>query len=453
MRRRFTNGMRMKLRTAALGWAMLTTVALGAAAAQGQTPATKHWTLAKLEALARQHNPTLRQALERKRAAAGEARQAGMWPNPKLGYQGDEIRGGSFGGGEQGIFAQQTIVLGGKLAAGERAAAARVRERQIAIVAQRQAIETAVQLAFYRELAAERMVSVEQSLAANAGDALQTTRQLFNVGQADLPDELEAQVEAGKAELRLDQARRREAQRWAELSAMVGLPALERYPLAGRLAAGPATIEPQAYLQKLLNQSPAVQLAEAQQLRARAVLMRERKQTLPNLTLRGGVQTDRELNFPENHPVGWVGFAQASVGIPLFNRNQGNVASAAADVARARLEMERVRLALRQAAARDIETYQNAAHTAYEYRMALLPQARQAYRLYLANYRKMAAAYPEVVVAQRAWYGLEASYVSALRRWWISAIRLRGFMLTRGLGAMPDGSGGQGGNRYGNEPY
>ena len=38
-----------------------------------------------------------------------------LYPNPSVGYTGDEIRGGSVGGGKQGFFVQQTIVTAGKL--------------------------------------------------------------------------------------------------------------------------------------------------------------------------------------------------------------------------------------------------------------------------------------------------------------------------------------------------
>jgi hypothetical protein len=60
-------------------------------------------------------NPTLRQATTLVRQSAGQARQAGLYPNPSVGYQGEQIRDGSYGGGEQGAFVQQTFVLGGKL--------------------------------------------------------------------------------------------------------------------------------------------------------------------------------------------------------------------------------------------------------------------------------------------------------------------------------------------------
>ena len=72
--------------------------------------------LEDLEQMGLANNPTLRQADAEVRATQGRWRQAGLYPNPTVGYQGEQIRGGSFRGGEQGAFVQQDIVLGGKYA-------------------------------------------------------------------------------------------------------------------------------------------------------------------------------------------------------------------------------------------------------------------------------------------------------------------------------------------------
>ena len=72
-------------------------------------------TLEQLQKIASDSNPTLRQAEAEIRAAKARQLQAGLYPNPMVGYTGDEIRGGSVGGGKQGFFVQQTIVTGGKL--------------------------------------------------------------------------------------------------------------------------------------------------------------------------------------------------------------------------------------------------------------------------------------------------------------------------------------------------
>jgi cobalt-zinc-cadmium efflux system outer membrane protein len=80
------------------------------AAAQGELVS-----LEQMENIARQMNPTLRQAEAEIRAAKARQQQAGLYPNPTVGYTGDEIRGGSVGGGKEGFFVQQTFVTAGKL--------------------------------------------------------------------------------------------------------------------------------------------------------------------------------------------------------------------------------------------------------------------------------------------------------------------------------------------------
>jgi outer membrane protein TolC len=82
-----------------------------------QTPASdqKTITLEELQQMALQNNPTFTQASANIRAAEGREQQSGLYPNPTVGYQGEQIRGGSFRSGEQGFFIQQSIVTAGKL--------------------------------------------------------------------------------------------------------------------------------------------------------------------------------------------------------------------------------------------------------------------------------------------------------------------------------------------------
>jgi len=60
--------------------------------------------LEDLEQMALAGNPTIVQVQANLRIASGLARQAGLYPNPTVGYYGDEIRGGYTGGGKQGGF-------------------------------------------------------------------------------------------------------------------------------------------------------------------------------------------------------------------------------------------------------------------------------------------------------------------------------------------------------------
>ncbi|MGA8984110.1 MAG: TolC family protein, partial [Candidatus Acidiferrales bacterium] len=195
---------RSLLRTAAprivcvLGLAL---VATNIAAAQSAANPAPTLSLDQLQQIALANNPTLAQAQAGVRAAAGRTRQAGLWPNPTIGYMGEEIRGGSYGGGQQGVFVQQDVILGGKLGLARKVLAAEGDQATAEAGEQHLRVENGVRIAFYQSLAAQNMVEVRAKLSALAQDAVETTRQLFNVGQADQPDVLQAQVEADQATL------------------------------------------------------------------------------------------------------------------------------------------------------------------------------------------------------------------------------------------------------------
>src|SRR5215475_6229593 len=72
--------------------------------------------LEDLERMALQNNPTVAQAEAAVRAAEGRRMQAGLMPNPIIGYTGEELAPRAFDQkSEHFIFAEQEIPLGGKL--------------------------------------------------------------------------------------------------------------------------------------------------------------------------------------------------------------------------------------------------------------------------------------------------------------------------------------------------
>ena len=108
--------------------------------------------------------------------------------------------------------------------------------------------------------------------------------------------------------------------------------------------------------------------------------------------------------------------------VPLFDRNQGNRAAAEAELERAGAECDRARLKLEARFAPVFAAYEQEYDRASRYREGILPRAKQAYELYLARYRQMAAPYPQVLMAQRAYFEAEASYLDALERVWVSSV-------------------------------
>jgi cobalt-zinc-cadmium efflux system outer membrane protein len=210
--------------------------------------------------------------------------------------------------------------------------------------------------------------------------------------------------------------------------------------LAGRLE-DTASVKPNELVESIVTESPVVRVADLGVKRAEAALGRAKREPIPDLQLRGGLQQNLELSETSGRPVGWQGFAEVGVRIPIFNRNQGNIAASRADIERAKRELERVKLVLRERAARVVLNYTYSQTAVDRYKNQMLPRAQKAYDLYVKKYGEMAAAYPQVLIAQRTLVQLEVSYVNALESLATSSLELQSFMLTDGLEA-PSQPGG-----------
>src|SRR3989442_14985034 len=127
--------------------------------ARAQTPASeqKTITLEELQQMALQNNPTFRQSAANIQAAEGRKKQSGLYPNRTVGYQGEQIRGGSFHGGEQGFFVQQDIVLGGKLGLNRKIFDHELKQAETEGEEQRLRVVTNVRMSYIQALAAQQM--------------------------------------------------------------------------------------------------------------------------------------------------------------------------------------------------------------------------------------------------------------------------------------------------------
>jgi len=389
--------------------------------------------LAEFLGMADQANPTIAQANALVQRSAAQARQAGLYPNPIVGYQGEQIRGGSYGGGEHGSFVQQTIVLGGKLGLRRNIYEQQKQSDRIGVEEQTLRVHNDVTQAFYSALTAQALVDVRRSLLGITLDAVQTVHQLANVGQADAPDILQSEVEAEQAKVDYVTAQRRFLQSFRTLAAVAGQQDMLASPLQGDLE-HPPQIDAEQQVTNIIANSPEVRRAKQEVAVAEARLKAARREPIPDLQLRAGEQYNGELvRQNPNLPAGAQSFATAGINIPLWNRNQGNKDAATVEMDRARQGVVRTQLYLQHEGAPLAQSYESARFEAERYKTELIPRAKRAYELYLAKYQNMAQAYPQVLVSQRTLFQLQVGYLTALRETWTNAIALQNFTLTGGL--------------------
>ena len=189
-------------------------------------------------------------------------------------------------------------------------------------------------------------------------------------------------------------------------------------------------------LETIYRDSPELRAAEVAVRHAEFSVRRAEIEKIPDIFVRGGLRNNRE--YGEIGPFGPIqrrgleGIFDVSVQIPIFNRNQGGVKAAKAEGEHARLEVQRTRLALKARLAAEYKDYRDSSIAVERYRTLILPKARQAYDLYLANFRQMAGAYPQALIAQRNLFQFQDSYVAALVNTWQRAVEIQGLLLGGG---------------------
>jgi outer membrane protein, heavy metal efflux system len=408
----------------------------GPVQAQVQPPAPAPITLGQLEQLALQNNPTSTAATAGIDAARERTRQAGAFPNPMIGYSGGEITTNDVDPrGEHGFFVVQAIPLGGKLRLSQNIFQKTIEQAEAVRELQRLRILSSVRQTYYSVLLTERRIDVQERLAALASEAVGVTAQLFNVGAADRPDYLEIEIESRRLQLQLNRSKNERFALRAQLAALAGVREVVDRPLAGTIDEAIPNLERDQALRTILEQSPELKAARADLERTRAVTARARRDPFPDLFLRGGSNYNREIGEFSGRPIGWEGTFEAGVSVPLFNRNAGGIAAARADETRAQAEVTRLELALQSRAASQFAEYLTALRDAEAYRSEILPRAEEAYRLYLTRYRQMAAAYPQVLVAQRTFFEMSTEYLRSLNGAWRAAVQLQGLLAGDGLEA------------------
>lgn len=373
--------------------------------------------LLDLEKLALAQNAAYQQAVIQLRIAEGQRQQAGLYPNPSIGFNSEHnspnpaVRWGSNGG-----FLSQRIVTGNKRGIEKAIADREVDEARARRDLARFELTGHLRRLYYQALGEQQSLAVREQLAKTATETAGVFRQLLNTGLADEPDVLAADVEAQRAEVRLSQARLALARTRQQLTALVQQE-LGAEPLDGDFFALPA-LERAAVWSLIEAENPEFTLPGISIRRSELQLAQARQARIPDLFARGGVRYNRELSEITRGAIGPEGIFDLSVELPLFNRQQGAIAAAKAMRARAALEPARVRRSVDSRFAEVWQAYEQARTAAQRYQREMLPATEKALTLYRANYKAMSGTYPNVLQTQRTYFQLQEEYLETLQSGW-----------------------------------
>lgn len=395
----------------------------------------RRWTLETLSSLALQNNPTLTQAAAAVDADRGIYDQVGRYPNPQLGY----LRADSSGNGSQsqGVFVSQEFVTAGKLKKNRDIESWDMQRLSWDAEAQRMRVLNDLKIRSYELLGAQQAVALTQDLNRIATDGYELTERLSRAKQASRKDLLQAKIQMNTVRLNLREAEHRYDAAWGAMTLLIGVPSLERAPIQGTLDTGIAELNWEECWTDLEAHSPQMRAALTRVQFTRSELARESVEAIPNVNLQVVAERDRATN---SNTVSTL----LSFPVPIFNRNQGNIYRAQAEIQQANAEVERVRLVLQDLLKEAFRRYKTARDQVASLRNDILPDAKETVQLTTQGYSQGEVGILEVLSARQTYFESSLAYVEALTELQKVSTEIKGLQLTGGLNPPEIGTAIQG---------
>ncbi len=381
-------------------------------------------TLSELEQLALQHHPALVRAEALVGAARGGYLQAGLPPNPSIGYEGQQL--GSGGRAEQhGVFIEQEFRLGGKRQLDQAVAARGVALARGDWDIRRREILTELHIAFHQAAVAMRNVRLAEDLVKISSEIERSVAALYQAQEVPRAAWLESRLETETARLMARKAEERYSAARRKLASAVGIPELPPRPLQAEPEDLPELQDFDAFWRRIQTSSPELLRANRAVEHARAVLHRVCAEAVPDLSVRGLV------NVIDNGADGTTnGGISVSLPLPIVNRNQGAVMQARYELSAAENAVRELELNLRGRLAEVYARYRDAWAEADRYRSTILPTAAEVLELTRKSYQAGEASFADLLSAQRSCIQKQVEYLEALLRFRTAEAEMAGDLVT-----------------------
>lgn len=377
-------------------------------------------TLTELQDIAVENNPSLQQAVARVEAARGRMIQAGLYPNPTIGYEGDTL-GTADTNGYNGGFVTQQIVTAGKLQLAQTSAMMEMRASEYDLRTTRIEVATAVRRLYFSILVEQEKIRLYQSIQRLSQEVYEAQRTLVAGGESAVYEPLQLRVLAVLASNNVLTAKNALAAYWRQLSASIGVPDLPACKAYGSIEMEVPQIELQQAFDLMLARNADLTAAQFRITGNQYNLRLQRVTPIPDVTVYSALQRDSTSPLTPNRTTFNM---QVSVPVPVFNRNQGNISTARATLVDADRNYTTVRNQLQSDLADAYNRYVTSQAIVTNYRDIILPDQVRVYRATYSRFRIAGEEvdFAQIIVTQQTLVQAVVSYLDAVTAQWQSTV-------------------------------
>ena len=360
-------------------------------------------------ALALRSNPGLKAGALEMRATEAGVLQARLAPNPTLKLELEEWdrAGADWDSTEQTVALEQPFQLGGKRRWRTRVAEAKSELAGWTLERRRLDVYTTTSRRFMATAAAQRRLELARSMVELAEETRRAVTERVKAGkepqlQASKTDgELEvARIAAMQAENDLKVARRRLAAMWGSQTASFDA-------VSGALDAVPEALPEADAVAALLPRNPDLARWDAELQLRQAALSAAKAERVPNLSAGIGYHQYQE---DETEALS----VEVALPLPLFDRNQGNVAAAEHRLAQAEAQRRAEETALSAELAATYADLASVHGRVLALRTRVVPAMEAAFEAAREGYRQGKFAFLDMIDAQRGLFEAQDALLDAL---------------------------------------
>lgn len=376
--------------------------------------------LQSLHEIARDFHPALKAAAAQVETARGLMVQAGLPPNPSLGYEADTVRTLKTPG-YHGAYLQQTIITARKLGLAAEAAAvdyanATVEQRKTWIT-----VLSDIRREYFDVLAARQKMILANAFFELTERAYQAQIQLVNAGEAAPYEPLQLRVILTQARASAIKAQQESIAAWRRLAAAVGCPDLPPSTLDGKIDCSVPVIQYEDALARMIAVHTDLEIAENAVRKQQTLVTLADRAVVPDLNVGFVLQRDYTFEPGANTYNLMLGGA-----LPVLNRNQGNRIAARAEAVKATHQIQTTKNALIASLATAFGEYEANRQLAESFQGDALRDQVRAYRgvyqRYLAD--PSSVSFNDVIVAQQTVAAVLNQYLDILKSQWQSLVDL-----------------------------
>jgi cobalt-zinc-cadmium efflux system outer membrane protein len=394
------------------------------AAAELAFPPDKPLDLGMLWDLALISNPQLREASAEVEAARGRLIQAGLYPNPRIAYRGDEIGLQEAPKGNQSFEVSQDILTAGKRKLGRAAAARGVDIAGVALLGRKFAVLTNVRRDYYEFVALSYALRIHAEVIKSLEQNVEITRKLVeDVKTRPRTDLLRLQALLEQARIARARTETNLEAAWRQLVAEVGRPELPRPAVAPSLPRTAPLWPEEDIAQRVQSVNTELRLAALEAEQSRLEYEQARAEAVPNLTVGAGYvrsYVDRGAGVD----------VLLETNIPLWDRKQGLIRERRARWALVQASQRTTANRLASETAEAFARYQGARGQAERLATSVIPRLEETVRLVRAGYEAGAAGvtFADIQLAIEALNQTRVQLAEVRRELWRAVADLQGLM-------------------------